>query len=178
MSVKSRNSEGGFVFRITHLADAPRELVWDVFTKPEHLKHWWGPEGFMPSHCTVDLRPGGRFHYRLSGESGPDMWGKLEFLEIAPPERMVGIVSFSDPQGGITVHPMNPDWPRRILSTTTFTEKGGKTEVTVTWVAYEPTEIERKTFEDGRNDMRAGFGGTFVQLDAYLAALKEQGSQA
>ncbi len=60
------------------------------------------------------------------------MWGKFIFREIVPQERLVFVVAFSDAEGGLTRHPMSPDWPLTMLSTVTFAETGtGKTIVTV-----------------------------------------------
>jgi len=156
-------------FVLTRTFDAPRDLVWRAHTDCEHLKHWWGPKGFAVTVCKLDLRPGGTFHYCLRTPDGKDMWGKFVYREIVPPERLVSIVSFSDKDGGITRHPWNADWPRQILSTLTFAEKGGKTTLTVRWSPHEATEIERKTFFENRPSMEQGWGGTLDQLEAYLA---------
>ena len=103
-------------FRIERLLDAPRERVWSAWTEVEHLVHWWGPKGFSVSHCTVDLRPGGMMHYCLRMPEGGEMWGRFVYREIVQPERLVWVNSFSDKDGGITRHPMAPDWPREMLA--------------------------------------------------------------
>src|SRR6202012_2605555 len=121
-------------FILTRTFDAPRKLVWDVFTKAEHLKHWMGPSGQL-SHATVDLRPGGLFHYGMAMTNGTTMWGKWTFVEIVSPEKLVVIVSSSDVDKGETRHPMAPVWPMETLSTTTLTEKGGKTTLRLEWTA-------------------------------------------
>ncbi|HEV7463055.1 MAG TPA: SRPBCC domain-containing protein, partial [Methyloceanibacter sp.] len=74
-----------------------------------------------------------------------------------------------DEMGGVTRHPMHQDWPLTILSTVTFAEKDGKTSITVRWSPYEATEVERKTFEEGRESMRQGWTGTFDRLADYFA---------
>jgi len=62
------------------------------------------------------------------------------------------------------------DWPREMLTRVTFDELSGKTRVTVQWTPVDTsTEIERKTFEDGRGSMQQGWTGTFEQLELYLA---------
>ena len=48
---------------ITRTFNAPRELVWKMFTEPHHLMKWWGPKGFTTPVCEIDLRPGGIWHY-------------------------------------------------------------------------------------------------------------------
>ena len=161
-------AEKGDEFVITRVFDAPRERVWKSWTEAERLKQWWGPKGFTVSHCTVDLRPGGVMHYCLRSPDGDDMWGKFVYREIVKPEKLVFVVSFSDEKGGITRHPMSPDWPREMLSTVTFAEQHGGTLITVRWIPIDATELERKTFEDGRDSMKQGWGGTFDQFAAYL----------
>jgi uncharacterized protein YndB with AHSA1/START domain len=97
------------------------------------------------------------------------MWGKFIYREIVPQKRLVFGVSFSDQAGGVTRHPLHEKWPLTILSTVCFAEANGKTTVTVTWIPLDATESERKTFEEGRESMKAGWSGTFDRLDDYLA---------
>jgi uncharacterized protein YndB with AHSA1/START domain len=157
-------------FTITRVVDAPRDKVWRAWTEVEHLRQWWGPKGFAVTHCKVDLRPGGIVHYCLRMPDGAEMWGKFVYREIAKPERLVWINSFSDKDGGTTVHPMSPDWPREMLTKVTFEAQGGKTKVTVQWVPVDAsTDIERKAFDEGRDSMKQGWSGTFEQLESYLS---------
>ena len=156
-------------FVITRVFDAPRDTVWKAWTEPEHIKHWWGPKGMDVVSCTLDLRVGGMCHYCLRGPDGEDMWGRYIYREIVPPERLVFIVSFSDPKGGITTHPMSPTWPRQMHSTVTFKAQGNKTEVTIRWQPLEATDIEIETFDEGRDSMRQGWGGSLDRLAVHLA---------
>jgi uncharacterized protein YndB with AHSA1/START domain len=156
-------------FVITREFDAPRDLVFKAWTEPERLAQWWGPKGFTLKVAKVDLRPGGIFHYGMVAPDGSEMWGKFIYREIAPPERMVFIVSFSDESGGTTRHPMAPTWPREMLNTVTLTKHGDKTTLTLRSSAYAAIEEERATFKAGHSSMQGGFTGTFDQLAAYLA---------
>ena len=155
-------------FEISRLYDAPREQVWQAWTEPERLKHWWGPRGFTVHTCKVDLRPGGTFLYGMKAAGGGDMWGKFVYREIKAPEKLVFVVSFSDAQGGVTRHPGSPGWPQYILSTVAFSAVGTKTKVSISWIPHEATEAERKAFEEGRASMNQGWTGTLDQLEAYL----------
>lgn len=155
-------------FEISRVYDAPRAKVWQAWTEPARLKQWWGPRGFTVHTCKVDLRPGGTFHYGMTAPDGGDMWGKFVYREIKAPEKLVFVVSFSDPQGGVTRHPMSPDWPEYILSTVEFSDLGGKTKVSIRWIPHEASEAERKVFEAGRPSMTQGWGGTLDQLEAFL----------
>jgi uncharacterized protein YndB with AHSA1/START domain len=159
----------GKEFTISHVVDAPLDRVWKAWTDAKQIKKWWGPKGFAVLSTKLDLRPGGACHYHLQSPEGQDMWGKLIYREIVPQKRLVFVVSFSDEMGGVRRHPMSPSWPLTILSTVTFAEQNGKTTITVKWVPIDATEAERKTFEEGRESMKAGWTGTFDRLDAYLA---------
>ena len=65
--------------RATRIFDAPRTLVWDAHTKPEHVSQWMlGPEGWTMPVCEIDLRPGGEWHY---------VWRKGGKLAIAKVQR-------------------------------------------------------------------------------------------
>ncbi len=160
-----------FVISCTY--DAPRDVVWKAWTEREQLKQWWGPKSAVILNCELDFRPGGIFHYRMRF-AGQDMWGKMVYREIVKPERIVWVNSFSDEKGGVTRHPLSPSWPREMLSTLTFTEKDGKTIVTVRWSPINPTEEERKTFDEGHASMKGGWTGTFDQLADYLKNKQEE----
>lgn len=166
----SESSHRDFV--ISRTFEAPRELLFKVWTDPEHTKHWFGPRGFTTPVCRQELRPGGTMHYCMRSAEGHEMWGKFVYHEVTPPTRLVYVNSFSDAQGGITRHPMSPTWPLEMLSTITFDDDAGKTKVTVRWgLLPSATEQERKTFNESHGGMKGGWTGTFDQLDTYLAEL-------
>jgi uncharacterized protein YndB with AHSA1/START domain len=169
-------------FVITRRLAAPRSLVFAAFTQGEHLRHWMGPKGFTMSHCAVDLRPGGTFHYCLvaieapgaqraaDAQDLPSMWGLWTFREIVPPERLVVVTQFSDAAGGLARSPFPGPWPLRTLSTTTFDDDGaGGTLVTLRWAALDATEEEERAFDAAHASMTQGWSGTFEQLEDYLA---------
>jgi uncharacterized protein YndB with AHSA1/START domain len=163
--------EGEFIF--TREFDAPRELVWKAWTEADRLAQWWGPKGFTMIGGKLDLRPGGVYHYGMRSPEGFEMWGKLTYLEIVAPERLVFIVSFSDEKGGVTRHPMSATWPLETLNTLTLSERDGKTTITLRGGPHNATEEERKTFEGARESMRQGTAGSWNQLDEYLAKAQE-----
>jgi uncharacterized protein YndB with AHSA1/START domain len=162
-------------FVIARVFDAPRDLVWKALTESERLMHWWGPKGFTMSVCKVDLRPGGLFHYAMRAPNGGEMWGRWVYREIVPPERLVFVNSFSDEAGNIVRAPFNAAWPLEVLNVVTFSELAGNTTITIRGGPINATEEERKTFHAARQSMEQGFGGTFDQLDAYLASLRVGG---
>lgn len=156
-------------FQISRVFDAPRDKVWKAWTEAERLKQWWGPKGFTVTHCTIDLRPGGIMHYCLRMPDGNEMWGRFIYREIDAPKRLVFLNAFSDPKGGVTRHPWHASWPLEMLSTVTFDEQGGKTTVSVQWIPVDAsTDLERKTFDEGRDSMKQGWTGTMDQFAGYL----------
>ncbi len=161
------SAESDFV--ISRTFSAPRDLVFAAWTEREHLHHWFGPKGIEIVHCTNDLRPGGVMHYGMRTPDGNVMWGKWIYREIVVPERLVFVVSFSDENSGVTRHPMSAGWPLETLSTVTFEDAGGATNVTVRWAAHNATELERETFNSGHSSMKQGWSGTFDQLTEYLS---------
>jgi uncharacterized protein YndB with AHSA1/START domain len=97
--------------------NAPRALVWEMFTKPEHLRQWWGHGHLEVTHCEVDLRVGGKYRYVGKTPDGRVVPFCGEHLEIVPPERIVFTEIFDVD--------MAREHPSTV--TTTFTEQGGKT---------------------------------------------------
>ncbi len=164
----AKQSPDKAVFIISRTFDAPRDLMWKAWTTPELMVKWYGPKGFTVNYSRFDFRPGGTYHYSMKSADGFEMWGKLFYHEIAEPEKLVFSTCFSDIDGNITRHPMSPTWPREMRTTISFSEKAGKTTVTVEWIPITPTEEERKTFIEGMAGMEQGWGGTFDQLAEFL----------
>ncbi len=158
-------------FSITRRLQAPRTLVWKAFTDPAHLVHWWGPKGFTVTHCELDLTVGGTFHYALAAPDGTPMWGKWVFQEIQPPERLANLFQFSDPEGGVTRHPMAPDWPLRMRSVLTLLANGDATHLTIEVAAWQASDAEQRVFAANHGSLAQGYGGTLDQLTDYLESL-------
>jgi uncharacterized protein YndB with AHSA1/START domain len=160
-------------YTTTRLLSAPRRLVFDVHTKPEHLAQWLSPPGFQVIHAKMSFVVGGTYHYGLEGPNGMQMWGKQTFREIVPNERLVYIQSFSDKDGGVTRHPASPQWPLEMLATLIFEDAGeNKTKLTLSWLPHKADEAENQVFDAARESMDDGFGGMFDNLDIYLAKLQ------
>ena len=104
---------------ITRVFDAPRRLVFEAWTKPEHLMLWWGPRDLTFSICEMDFRPGGAWRFVLR-RGGHDYACGGEYREILPPERLVYTFRFDGAPGA------------EALETLTFVERNGKTALTNT----------------------------------------------
>lgn len=152
---------------------APRSLIFDAWTKPEHLKNWWGPAGMKIGTCSLDLAPGGMFHYSMIAPDGNESWGRFVFEEVQAPHRLVWINSFSDQVGGITRHPTEPTWPLNLWCGVDFNEEDGLSNLRMKAHAHEATDQEQKTFASNFDSMKQGFAGTFEQLSQYLKAIVE-----
>jgi uncharacterized protein YndB with AHSA1/START domain len=160
-------------YTTTRLLKAPRSLVYEVHTKPEHLAQWLSLPGFKVIHAEMNFVVGGTYHYGLEGPNGMQLWGKQSFQEIVPNERLVYIQSFSDRDGGVARHPASPHWPLEMLATVTFKDAGeGNTKLTLSWLPHNSDEAGEQAFEAARKSMDGGFDGMFTNLDAYLAKLQ------
>lgn len=73
----------------TRVIDAPRARVFEAFSDPDHLVHWWGPKGFTNTFEELDLRPGGAWRFVMHGPNGADYRNESVFVEVVPPERLV-----------------------------------------------------------------------------------------
>lgn len=104
---------------VTREFAAPRELVFRTWTEREHLMNWWGPRTWPLDYCTVDLRVGGAWHYRMRGPNGEEAWGKGIYKEIARPERLAYDDYFSDADGS--------ENPPAMFLAVDFEDRGGKT---------------------------------------------------
>jgi uncharacterized protein YndB with AHSA1/START domain len=74
---------------ITRLFQAPVELVWKVWTDPDHLKNWWGPNGFTNTITKMDMKPGGEWDLIMHGPDGTDYKNKSVFKEIIRHKKIV-----------------------------------------------------------------------------------------
>jgi uncharacterized protein YndB with AHSA1/START domain len=141
---------------ITTVFDAPRRLVFDASTKPEHVKRWWGPRRFTMTVCEIDLRPGGAWRYVLRDNEtgGEDAWSGV-YREIAPPERVVNTEGWEALPG------------HEHLVTTTFDERDGKTTVT-SHLLY-----ESKADRDGhlQSGMESGMRESIERLGELVGTL-------
>jgi uncharacterized protein YndB with AHSA1/START domain len=106
---------------IERVFDAPRELVWEVWTKPEHIAQWWGPNGFTTTIETMDFRVGGAWIHIMRGPDGVDYPNNSVFREIIEPERIVFAHGGRRKDGSSA----------NFLSTWTFEALGNQTKVTM-----------------------------------------------
>jgi uncharacterized protein YndB with AHSA1/START domain len=141
----------------TRVFDAPRELVWKAWTDPEHLAHWWGPDGFSTTTSAYDLRPGGVWRFVMHGPDGRDYQNRITFDEIVKPERIA-----YHHGGGDDVEPV------QFRTTVTFEDISGKTRLTLHAVFPSAAARERVIKQYGADK---GAVQTLSRLADYLARL-------
>jgi uncharacterized protein YndB with AHSA1/START domain len=153
--------------------NAPRELMFKVWSQAEHLAKWWGPKGANIKVNRFEFKPGGTFLYSMMAPTGSEMWGKFVYREITAPEKLVFVNSFSDKDGNTVPNPWMPVWPLEILNTLTLIEHEGKTTLTIKGKPIHAKPEEIKNFEAHFDSMQGGFSGTFDTLNEYLMILKK-----
>ncbi len=144
------------VLVITRVFDAPRSLVFQAWTDPQHLVNWLGPQGFTGKILKSELRPGGAYRYYMRDPQGGDHWQQGIFREIVEPERLVLTYAWADANG-------NPTRPETIL-TVTFEDQGGKTKLTLHQAVFESVTA--------RDEHNFGWNSSLNRFADYLAAAR------
>lgn len=142
---------------ITRTFNAPRELVFKVWTDPEHIAHWWGPTGFTTTVHEMDVRPGGVWRLTMRDSNGVDYPNRSVFEEVVPPARLV----------------FTNGWDReenqeQFRVTVEFEDQGDKTLISMRMV-FGSVEACRKVVE--QYGAIEGNRQTLDRLEAYLAAM-------
>ena len=137
---------------ITRLLNAPRELVWEVWTNPEHISQWWGPKDFTNTIDKMDVKPGGEWNLVMHGPDGTDYKNKSIFKEVVEPERIV------------YEHISGP----KFLATINFIEKGNQTEI-VWHMLFETAEQFEQVVKTFKAD--EGLRQNIDKLSTYLEGL-------
>jgi uncharacterized protein YndB with AHSA1/START domain len=142
---------------VSRLLNASRELVFQAFTDPQHVVHWWGPNGFTNTNREMNVRVGGVWRFTMHGPDGTDWPNRITYLEVIKPERLVYLHDDdSDSEDGQKFH-----------VTVTFETQGKKTLLTMRSLFATAAECEQvKQFgavEGGQQ--------TIDHLEAYLAKM-------
>jgi uncharacterized protein YndB with AHSA1/START domain len=143
------------VLVIRRVFDAPRELVFRLWTAPEHLVRWWGPKDFTTLAAEIDVRPGGAWRRRMRSPEGDVCVKSGVYREIVPPERLVLTYADEDADG-------RPG--HETLVTVSFKDVGGKTEVTLHQALFETVAA--------RDSHAFGWTGCLERFAAYLAGVR------
>lgn len=150
---------------ITRVFNAPRELVFKVWTEPKHIEQWWGPQGFTTRVTEMDLRPGGQWRYVMISPDGTEYPAKGVFREIVPSERIATSDEFDEGIDKV----LNVDLPQGMVTTVIFEDLEGKTRLTIQ-IVHKSADDRRKHEEMG---VIAGWNSSLDCLDEHLATLVE-----
>jgi uncharacterized protein YndB with AHSA1/START domain len=144
---------------LSRVFDAPRRLVFEALTRPEHVKHWWGWRTSTFLVCEMDFRPGGSWRFVQRGADGSEAGFRGVYREIVPPERIVNTFEFEGLPGHVSVE------------TLTLVERDGQTTLTST------SRFDSVEDRDGmlRSGMEKGAAETYDRLAEYVAALPVRG---
>jgi uncharacterized protein YndB with AHSA1/START domain len=145
----------------TRVFDAPRDLVWTVWTEPGHVAQWWGPNGFTLTTHKMDVRPGGVWRFVMHGPDGRDYQNKVTYDEVVKPERL------AYRHGGTGEKEDRGLEPVSFRVSVTFTEQGGRTRVDMRMVF--PSEKARDHVVKTYGAVE-GLNQTLGRLEEYLAA--------
>jgi len=139
---------------ITRVFDAPRSLVFKVWTQPEHFSRWLGPKDFTTIACQMNVQVGGIYRACIRSPEGNDHWMQGIYREIIEPERLVFTFAWEDE---------NNQPKHKTLVSVTFEEQDNKTLMTFQQAIFESTE--------SRNAHNTGWSECFDRLATYLTEL-------
>ncbi len=154
-----KNDTAGRTLVATRIFDAPRDLVFEAWTHPNHLSHWWGPNGFSITTTAFDFRPGGVWRLVMHGPDGRDYQNRVVFDEIVPGERLAFHHEPADDIDAVTHSTL-----------VTFEDQGGKTKLTMSMLFASVEELDRLKREYG---VAEGQQQTIGRLGEYIAGWRD-----
>jgi uncharacterized protein YndB with AHSA1/START domain len=148
---------------ITKEFDAPRDMVWDAYTKPELLDQWWAPKPMTSRTKVLEFREGGRRFYAMVTPEGAERWAVQKYTSITPKSNFKFFNAFSDENENLQLP--GSDWDFN------FSEQGGKTTVQVS-IYNESLERMERIIADG--GFKLGTAAQFENLENLLATLSQE----
>jgi uncharacterized protein YndB with AHSA1/START domain len=142
---------------IARIFDAPRALVFKMWTDPKHMAQWWGPAGFTNPVCEMDVRPGGTLRIVMRAPDGVDYPMTGVFREVVAPQRLVFVTTPVDAEGKALLEG---------ITTVTFAEQGAKTNLAL--------QTRAVGFAEQAARMLAGMDAGWTQSLERLATLLAQ----
>lgn len=146
--------KGDLEIAITRVFDAPRELVFAAWQKPENLAQWWGPRGFSVTTESMEMRSGGHWKYVMHGPDGTDYPNHVRFDQVIVPE----LITYSNSGGRQGDHVS-------FRATATFVDQAGKTELTMSMIFPTKADRDRVIAEYGAVE---GLNDTTDRLNEFL----------
>ncbi|MBI1730436.1 SRPBCC domain-containing protein [Candidatus Acetothermia bacterium] len=157
MSAQNENTADREIV-LSRLLNAPRELVFEVWTNQKHVEQWWGPNGFSTTTHQMEVKPGGVWRFIMHGPDGTDYQNRLKFVEIDRPKKLVYVHDGGEDNDAETFH-----------VTITFEERGGKTNLTMRSIFPTAAARDRVVKEYGAIE---GGKQHLARLDQYLKTMR------
>lgn len=145
---------------LTRILNAPRELVFRVWTQPEHVARWLGPKDFTAIACQMNAQPGGIYRACIRSPQGKEHWMQGIYREVIEPERLVFTFAWEDESG-------KPG--HETLVTVTLAEHDGKTHMTFHQAIFESFE--------SRDSHNTGWSECFDRLADYINQVAQPETQ-
>ncbi|HTA77712.1 MAG TPA: SRPBCC domain-containing protein [bacterium] len=144
--------------RFTRIFKAPRQMIFEVFTQPKHLVHWWAPKPFTMPRCEVDLRPGGEWNYLFRSPEGAEHDCQAIYRVVESPSKLVMESSVPNAKG-------TPFFT--IRQTILLVDKGAETELILEMKVLQVNPGGEPFLEGAKQ----GFGMTLANLEEYLGQI-------
>lgn len=161
--------EGKDQFFITRTFDAGIEHVYDMWTDPEHLAQWLPPTGATMQFLRTEPHVGGTSFYAMTMPGGAVMHGRVTYLALDRPQRIVYTQQFCDEKEQVIRAPFFANWPQTMLTTVELTSEGpDRTRVRLLWEPRDATAADIAEFVAQRGSMTMGWTGSFDKLEALV----------
>lgn len=166
-----KENTGKEQFIINRTFNAPINVMFDMWTKPEHFSKWLPPVGMEMTYLKSNIVVGETTIFLMNDGAGFTLHNKAKYLEISKPNRIVYTQEFCDEKGNTTRAPWEPNWPETMLLTVTLVEESeNQTRVTVTTdVVGNVTSAELEAFIKERSGMTQGWTGSFDKLEELVS---------
>ena len=173
MDASNKRKATNSSFEKERVFQAPLDRVWKAWSERDQLAKWWGPKGCTLEVLLLEFREGGFLHYAMRFESAPPMWGRFNYREIVPNERIVWLNSFANEKGGIARAPFSDLCPLEIKNSVAFAEQEGTTRMTLHAEPFGASAEEVKYFAElcCSGSLEQGYRGTFDQLADHLGQI-------
>ena len=156
-------------FFIARSFDAAIDRVYDMWTDPAHLSQWLPPTGATMRFLRQEPKVGGTSFYAMTFANGPTIYGRVKYLALDRPGRIVYAQQFCDENEKVIRAPFFKDWPETMLTTVELAaEAPDRTRVTVRWEPQGATQADIAEFVRQRSGMTGGWTGSFDKLEAVL----------
>jgi uncharacterized protein YndB with AHSA1/START domain len=143
----------------TRIFDAPRDLVWKVWTEREHIGKWWGPNGFTTTTSSMEVKPGGMWRYVMHGPDGRDYQNRIVYVEVVKPEKLSYRHDDADEPADKDAEPIH------FQVSVNFDDVGGKTKITMRMVF---PSAKLRDFVIKTHGALEGMKQTLGRLEGYL----------